>query len=32
MVETNNRRLPVGIQSFEEMRKEGEKNDEEKNI
>ena len=23
MVETNNRRLPVGIQSFEEMRKEG---------
>ena len=23
MVETNNRRLPVGIQSFEEIRKEG---------
>lgn len=23
MVKTNNRRLPVGIQSFEEMRKEG---------
>ena len=23
MVETNNRRLPVGIQSFEKIRKEG---------
>ena len=23
MVETSNRRLPVGIQSFEEIRKEG---------